>query len=92
MSGIMEASTQQLGLGMILSTLLITVPPMAGMWFNGVMGRFSPYTPFNNANGGRQALPPGMGGGQSYQQQVGSNVLQQMYESVRKTAGNQILL
>ena len=40
-TGIMETVTQQLGLGLMLSTLLITVPPMAGMWFNGVMGSFS---------------------------------------------------
>ena len=36
-SGIMQTVTQQLGLGLTLSTLLIVVPPMAGMWFNGVM-------------------------------------------------------
>ena len=28
--GIMQTVTQQLGLGLMLSTLLITVPPMAG--------------------------------------------------------------
>ena len=27
----------QLGLGVMLSTILILVPPMAGAWFNGVM-------------------------------------------------------
>ena len=30
--GIMQTVTQQLGLGLMLSTLLITVPPMAGAW------------------------------------------------------------
>ena len=34
----MQAATQQLGLGLLLSTLLISVPPMAGQFFNGVMG------------------------------------------------------
>ena len=37
LSGIMQTVTQQLGLGLVLSALLITVPPMAGMWFNGLM-------------------------------------------------------
>lgn len=52
--GVMQAATQQLGLGLILSTLLITVPPMAGMWFHGVMGNFNAYSPltdrWNNNN------------------------------------------
>ena len=42
-TGIMETVTQQLGLGLMLSTLLITVPPMAGMWFNGIMASYSGY-------------------------------------------------
>ena len=54
--GVMQAATQQLGLGLILSTLLITVPPMAGMFFNGVMGSFTPYSGF--ASWGANAPPP----------------------------------
>ncbi len=62
----MSIATQQLGLGLILSTLLITVPPMAGMWFNGVMGSFTPYSAFNGWNSNSsQALPPNMDGGRS---------------------------
>ena len=66
--GIMQTVTQQLGLGLMLSTLLITVPPMAGMWFNGVMGSFSPYSAFNSWSpsgapaGGNGSVPPQMGG------------------------------
>lgn len=64
--GVMSIATQQLGLGLILSTLLITVPPMAGMWFNGVMGSFTPYSAFNGWNSNSsQALPPNMDGGRS---------------------------
>lgn len=48
--GISQTATQQLGLGMILSTLLITVPPMAGMWFNGVMSFASGFSPIQNWN------------------------------------------
>ena len=40
-AGIMQASVQQLGLGLILSTLLISTPPMAANFFNGVMGSFN---------------------------------------------------
>ena len=64
-AGIMETVTQQLGLGLMLSTLLITVPPMAGMWFNGVMGSFSPYSVIGNGN--RQEVPPHLDGGASRQ-------------------------
>ena len=62
-TGIMETVTQQLGLGLMLSTLLITVPPMAGMWFNGVMGSFSAYSVIGNGN--RQEVPPHLDGGAS---------------------------
>jgi virB6 protein len=75
-AGVMQAATQQLGLGLILSTLLIIVPPMAGLWFNGMMGSFTPYSAFSGWNpqsassggmGGSSqvagALPPGIAGG-----------------------------
>lgn len=67
-SGLMYSITQQLGLGLILSTLLIVVPPMAGMWFNGVMSSFTPYSAidrWNNPQG--QGTPPHMDGGVSRQ-------------------------
>ena len=54
--GIMQTVTQQLGLGLMLSTLLITVPPMAGAWFNGMMAGFSAYSVIGNGN--RQEVPP----------------------------------
>lgn len=77
-TGIMETVTQQLGLGLMLSTLLITVPPMAGMWFNGVMGSFSPYSVIGNGN--RQEVPPHLDGGAS-RQQVVTNVDERMTHS-----------
>ncbi len=61
--GIMQTVTQQLGLGLMLSTLLITVPPMAGAWFNGMMGSFSAYSVIGNGN--RQEVPPHLDGGAS---------------------------
>jgi len=55
--------TQQLRLGLMLSTLLITVPPMAGSWFNGMMASFSAYSVIGNGN--RQEVPPHLDGGAS---------------------------
>ena len=59
-TGIMETVTQQLGLGLMLSTLLITVPPMAGMWFNGMMATYSGYNAMQGWGTGQPATPPGM--------------------------------
>ena len=77
LSGIMQTVTQQLGLGLVLSTLLIVVPPMAGAWFSGVMASFTPYSAierWNNPNGG--GVPPHMDGGASRQvnQPANSNI------------------
>lgn len=69
--GIMQMVTQQLGLGLMLSTLLITVPPMAGMWFNGVMASYSGYNAMQGWGAGQPATPPGMN---SQQQQTNYNV------------------
>ena len=55
-AGIMQASMQQLGLGLMLSTLLISTPPMAAQFFNGVMGNFMAH----NQLGGAFVPAPGM--------------------------------
>lgn len=62
-AAIMDTVSQQLGLGLILSTLLITVPPMAGLWFNGVMGTFSAYAVMGVGGASRQEVPPHLDGG-----------------------------
>ena len=36
MTGVMQSATQQLGLGLLLSMLLITMLPMAGAYFNSL--------------------------------------------------------
>jgi len=51
----MNMALQQGGLGMILSASIITEPPMAGIFFNGVMGS---YYSTNNSPGAA-----GAGGG-----------------------------
>ena len=75
--GIMQTVTQQLGLGLMLSTLLITVPPMAGMWFNGVMASYSGYNAIAGWNGGQPATPPGMNS-QSQVEQRANQVSERM--------------
>lgn len=67
--GISQTATQQLGLGLILSTLLITVPPMAGMWFHGVMGTANTYSAFQHWNN-RSPQPTG---NPSYDRAMGLN-------------------
>jgi type IV secretion system protein VirB6 len=44
--GISSMAMQQGGLGMILTLLLVTVPPMAAQFFQGTMGSFSAYSQF----------------------------------------------
>ena len=57
-AGIMQASMQQLGLGLMLSTLLISTPPMAAQFFNGVMGSFSSYNHLASVGIPAPGMPP----------------------------------
>ena len=57
-AGVMQASLQQFGLGLILSTLLITTPPMAGSFFNGMMGQFSGNNPLDRFGSVTQRQTP----------------------------------
>lgn len=52
---------QQGGLGLILTMLVVSAPPMAAMFFNGVLGQFSPYNAVGAATGRGHAPPPGSG-------------------------------
>ena len=79
-SGVMYSITQQLGLGLMLSTLLIVVPPMAGMWFNGVMGQFNAYSPLTDRWNANAPVPQHIDGGRSYQQQVENRVTEARQE------------
>src|SRR5690606_33423076 len=38
---------QQGGLGLILTALIVSAPPMAAMLFQGTLGQFNPYSAFN---------------------------------------------
>lgn len=52
--GINSMAMQQGGLGLILTVLIVTAPPMAASFFSGVLGQFSAYNQFSNPN-----TPPG---------------------------------
>ena len=66
-SGIFNSAMNQLGLGLMLSTVLIIVPPMAGSWFNGMMsGAYygaNQFERWNNPNGGAAPIGSGAGSG-----------------------------
>ncbi|WP_295930316.1 type IV secretion system protein [uncultured Xanthomonas sp.] len=44
--GVTSMSLQQGGIGLVLSTLIITAPPMAASFFQGTLGQFSAYSAF----------------------------------------------
>lgn len=63
---LMSMALQQGGLGTILSALILAAPPMAGAFFNGVMGSFYGANSFGgeafrpqSTGGGGGAYPPG---------------------------------
>jgi len=60
--GINSMAMQQGGLGLILTTLIISAPPMAASFFQGTLGQLMTYSPFGHIGqgGGRQQQAPGM--------------------------------
>ena len=58
---------QQGGMGLILTTLILTAPPMAAMFFQGTLGNFMAYSQIGGSPGmarpGPQGQPPGSYGG-----------------------------
>ncbi|GGA22139.1 type IV secretion system protein [Dyella nitratireducens] len=48
--GITHVSLEQGGIGLILTMLIITVPPMAANFFQGTLGNFMHYSGFGNGN------------------------------------------
>ena len=77
-SGVMYSVTQQLGLGLMLSTLLIVVPPMAGMWFNGLMSSSyygnNYFSGWNSMTGGTPGSGAGSGAHQVVNQTANPNI------------------
>jgi type IV secretion system protein VirB6 len=53
---------QQGGMGLILTTLILTAPPMAAMFFQGTLGSFTAYSQIGGVGGaqpGHQGQSPG---------------------------------
>ena len=70
--GMSSQAMQQGGMGLILTALIVSAPPMAALFFNGVMGSFLHFSAFG-AGGmiGPQGQPPGsFGGGSGYNPQA----------------------
>lgn len=70
--GLNSIALQQGGIGLILTTLLISAPPMAASFFQGTLGQFQSYSPFgrisDSATAARQSNPAHQYGlGQSQQ-------------------------
>lgn len=66
--GMTSQAMQQGGMGLILTTLIVSAPPMAAMFFQGTLGQFSAYNAFAN-QGNRQV--PGLPAGQSQTYSLG---------------------
>jgi type IV secretion system protein VirB6 len=64
-NGITSQAMQQGGMGLILTTLILSAPPMAAMFFQGTLGAFTPYAAMGASNAagsgspGPQGQPPG---------------------------------
>lgn len=69
--GMNSMAMQQGGMGLILTALIVTAPPMAALFFNGVMGNFASFTQFQQPTGQRPpgADGPGTPGNAGYRQQ-----------------------
>ncbi|MEI2262267.1 MULTISPECIES: type IV secretion system protein [Stenotrophomonas] len=64
--GMSSMALQQGGMGLILTTLILTAPPMAAMFFQGTLGTFMAYSQIGGSAGsaspGPQGQPPGSSG------------------------------
>jgi type IV secretion system protein VirB6 len=64
--GFTSQAMQQGGVGLLMTVLIVSTPPMAAMFFNGTMGAFAHYTAFGGGAASRpgpQGQPPGSYGG-----------------------------
>ena len=53
--GLNSMALQQGGIGLILTTLIISAPPMAAAFFQGTLGQFQSYSPFGRTGEGPAA-------------------------------------
>lgn len=58
--GLSTQAMEQGGVGLLMTVLIVSVPPMAAMFFNGTMGQFLYYSAFSRAGmPGPRGEPPG---------------------------------
>lgn len=78
-TGMTSMAMQQGGIGLLLTVLLISTPPMVANFFQGTLGNFSPYAQVSGSHaaggmaGGRGAGGGGGGGGSGSGYQSGTN-------------------
>lgn len=74
--GMSSMALQQGGMGLILTTLILTAPPMAAMFFQGTLGSFMAYSQIGGSpvpvSPGPNGQPPGSSGGQGYRPEAPS--------------------
>ena len=64
--GLTSLAMQQVGIGLLMTVLVISVPPMAAVFFNGTMGQFMHFSAFGGgalSRPGPQGQPAGSYGG-----------------------------
>ncbi|WP_333680347.1 type IV secretion system protein [Dyella sp.] len=63
--GVTSQAMQQGGIGLLMTVLIVSVPPMAAVFFNGTMGTFFAFSQFAGGPSrlGPQGQPPGSYGG-----------------------------
>lgn len=57
--GMTSQAMQQGGMGLILTTLIVTAPPMAAMFFQGTLGQFTAYNAMTTGYQPAPGLPQG---------------------------------
>ena len=81
--GLTSTAMQQGGIGLLLTALIVSVPPMAAMFFQGTLGSFMSYSAFQGASNspGPQGQPPGAWSGSSGAPELASRRPGDTYES-----------
>jgi len=88
MPSVSSLAMQQGGLGLVLTVLLVTIPPMAASFFQGALGNFGAYSAFGavgrgaDASGQQPGSRPGTGYGQN------PNPAERSQEQVGRVTGN----
>jgi type IV secretion system protein VirB6 len=91
--GMTSQAMQQGGMGLILTALIISAPPMAAMFFQGTLGQFMAYSQFGGGAGhvGQRPGEAGYRGGSPYSQsQVNPRKTDGLTASESSTAGSNV--